>query len=801
MKVLYLTICFLILQSYTSIAQDSTVLSADQKVAKPLSVSEITVQYKKDYLYLDRLTESIPSDEQITKATKEFSPKIKKLGQELERVEQSVEIADNTSMLKRCISRANTLEKKLNTGTTRLIANNEKYYEDVQNLEKMANVWELTKNNLSKETTSSSFLKQIDKLYREIESTKTILNKRRLNVMNITSDFTDMSLRISRVKEKATSKKEILEHNISSKTQKDITNIKFSLLSKDQLQNTEDQIDNFASEMVSFVNNWSNEIFIWFVTCALTVGLIIPSVLKKRKIPNSESNEMLIRHPIASLMLVVIAFIFIILKDMPSTLKDLVIVWALIIIVYLMHKHISGQLYKTLVLRSFLLIPLFICINISQEYAIARLSMVLVILAEPYMLYIIVKVLNKSETINRKVRNASIFISIVFGIMSIVALISAILGYVMLAERLMYAIYKSVYLAFALYILCQISKVYIISFLESQVGSKINVFALNKEAIISKAQTIIKVIALIIWSITFLSEIGIYNNVHDLLISILDKGFNIGDVHISIRMTIGFTLTIYLAIVISSLIQQILAEDILSHTKISSGVSYTISILVRYFLLTIGFLIALRLVGIKFSDMAIIISAFGVGIGFGLQSIFSNLVSGLILLFERPIEKGDTIEVGTLIGTVTDIGIRSSKIHTVDGAEVIVPNSNLITNEVVNWTLSDRKRRIEILVGVSYNSDPHQVKDLMMGVLENANNILRYPEPLILFHEMADSSLNFRLLFWTDKYEEWVKIKSEVTFAVFDILGEHNIEIPFPQQDLHIRSGLEALGSKLENKG
>lgn len=799
MKYFFQSFCVLILLPLASIAQDSTAVVHDSP-AKALSVSEFTNQYKEDYLYIDRLIESIPTDEEIKKAAKEFGPRIEKLNQELEKVEQGVESADNISILKSYISRINALDKKLNTGTTRLIANEEKYNEATQTLNHKAKVWELTVNSQSKETTSRSFFKQIDKLQKELEQTKKTLNERRLRVMDISTDFTDMTLRISRIKEKTEHKKKELEVSILSKTQDDITNIKFSPGLLEQLKQAKIYLGNFSSETTSFIVDWYSEIFMWLIVCIFVLSLIVPSIIKKRKEPNPESEEMLIKHPLASLMLVVIAFAFLLIKDMPNILKDLVSVLAIIPILYLMRKYVSGGIYGMLILRTLFLIFLFICINIPQDYAVARLSMVLVIVAEVYMSFVMVRALNKSETINKRLRTPAVFISIVFGVMAVVAFIAAILGYVMIAERIMSTIYSNVYLAFALFILSQVFRVYVIGFLESKVCSNIKVLSHNRKAVVSRFQSLAYIVAVIIWSITFLNGIGVYNDVYGMLVGFLDKGFSMGDVSLTIGMILGFALAIYLTIVISSLIQQILAEDVLSRTKISGGMSYTISVLVKYSLLTIGFLIALRLIGIKFGDMAIILSAFGVGIGFGLQSIFSNLVSGLILLFERPIQKGDVVEVGALIGTVTTIGIRSSKVHTIDGAEVIVPNSNLITSEVVNWTLSDRKRRIEVIAGVSYSSNPHQVKELMMKVLETTDGILRYPEPLILFHEMADSSLNFRLLFWTDKYEEWVKIKSDVTFAVFDILGEHNIEIPFPQRDLHIRSGLDVLNASESNK-
>lgn len=213
-----------------------------------------------------------------------------------------------------------------------------------------------------------------------------------------------------------------------------------------------------------------------------------------------------------------------------------------------------------------------------------------------------------------------------------------------------------------------------------------------------------------------------------------------------------------------------------------------IAILIHYSLVTIGVFIAVSAVGMSFDELTIIIGAFSVGIGFGLQNIFNNLVSGMILLIERPVQIGDVVEVGPLLGQVKSMGIRSSKLRTFDGAEVIVPNGNLISNEVINWTLSDKRKRIEIISGVAYGSDIHRVQELFLKIMDQHQDILKDPKPVVFFHNMSDSSLDFRLLFWTENFENWQKIRSEVMFNIYDTLNEAGIVIPFPQRDIHIRT-------------
>ena len=218
------------------------------------------------------------------------------------------------------------------------------------------------------------------------------------------------------------------------------------------------------------------------------------------------------------------------------------------------------------------------------------------------------------------------------------------------------------------------------------------------------------------------------------------------------------------------------------------GVPSSISMLTNYVILAIGFLIALTAAGMEWSKFALLAGAFGVGIGFGLQNVVNNFISGLILIFERPIKVGDAVEVGALKGKVMRIGIRSSTIRTFDGAEVIVPNGTIIQSEVTNWTLSDQLRRIEVKVGVAYGTDPNKVLEILRQVAKDHPAVLDNPEPMVLFQGFGESSLDFSLRVWTADFDNWLAFGSEITLLVHNALKKAGIEIPFPQRDLHLRS-------------
>jgi small-conductance mechanosensitive channel len=270
--------------------------------------------------------------------------------------------------------------------------------------------------------------------------------------------------------------------------------------------------------------------------------------------------------------------------------------------------------------------------------------------------------------------------------------------------------------------------------------------------------------------------------------AVLEARFSRGNVSLSLGDVLAFCLTIWLAFILSRFIRFVLEEDVYTRVHLSHGLPYAVSTLSHYAIVSLGFLFAMGAIGFDLTRFTILAGAFGVGIGFGLQTIVNNFVSGLILLFERPIQVGDAIQIGNLFGEVKHIGIRASTVRTWDGADVVVPNGDFISNQVTNWTLSDRLRRLEIPVGVAYGTDPERVLTLLRDVAAKHAEILREPPADALFIGFGDSSLDFVLRAWTGRFEQWFTVRSELTVAIHAALCDANIEIPFPQRDLHLRS-------------
>ena len=233
---------------------------------------------------------------------------------------------------------------------------------------------------------------------------------------------------------------------------------------------------------------------------------------------------------------------------------------------------------------------------------------------------------------------------------------------------------------------------------------------------------------------------------------------------------------------------QLFKKRILVLTGADPGIQDIATTSLQYVLCLLGLIIILQVWGIDVSSLAILVSVLGVGIGFGLQNIANNFISGLIIAFERPIKIGDLIKLGDLIGTVERIGPRSTEVATLDRVSIIVPNSRFIDSEVINWSYGNPVSRLRIPIGVAYDSNVQQVRKALLQAVKNHRDILNYPAPQVWFQEFGDSSLNFDIFVWIREPHKQFKLRSDLNYRIEAILRRNGIEIPFPQRDLHLRS-------------
>jgi len=275
-----------------------------------------------------------------------------------------------------------------------------------------------------------------------------------------------------------------------------------------------------------------------------------------------------------------------------------------------------------------------------------------------------------------------------------------------------------------------------------------------------------------------------------LLDQIQSWGFSLGQREL--RITVGSIffgiVTLTLFFILSRGIRQFLQQVFLPRAGAEPALTQAISALVSYSIVVLGAAAALSAMGIDLTTFAVIVGGLSVGLGFGLQEVVNNFISGFILLFERSLGPGDVIRISDETGVVQSVGIRSTTIKTRSDIDLIVPNSYFLTEIVTNLTRTERQVRVRISVGVSYSSDPREVKKALLEAVVDHPHVLSEPAPRVQFKDFGDSSLDFDLLVWTNQAHRIPGFSSELRFNIWDALAAHNIEIPFPQRDIHIRT-------------
>ncbi|MEB3831318.1 mechanosensitive ion channel family protein [Phormidium sp. CCY1219] len=266
------------------------------------------------------------------------------------------------------------------------------------------------------------------------------------------------------------------------------------------------------------------------------------------------------------------------------------------------------------------------------------------------------------------------------------------------------------------------------------------------------------------------------------LLTLGERSYSVIDLLILTAMLLGL-------VALSGIVTNLLRSRVLRYMNINRGAKEVVAIMSKYGFIFIGAMVVLQIWGLDISSLTIVVSALGVAIGFGFQDIAKNFGSGLVLLFERPIQVGDFVEVADYSGTVERIGSRSTMIRTLDQISIIVPNSRFLETEVINWSHSNPVSRLHLPVGVSYGASVQAVEKALLDAAKAHPDVLLVPAPRVMFIGFGDSSLDFELLVWNAEPSKQYFLKSDLYFRIFSTFAERNIEIPFPQRDLHVRSG------------
>ena len=360
----------------------------------------------------------------------------------------------------------------------------------------------------------------------------------------------------------------------------------------------------------------------------------------------------------------------------------------------------------------------------------------------------------------------------------VVAAISDILGFVSLANLLGDAALGGAYLAVILYAGAVIVSGLTLIALRCRPVNLLKMVRDNQGLVLHRSTRFIYFLAFVAWIVGVLASLSVLSSAYELVQKVLLAQLNYGALHLSLGQVLEFIFTVWLSFQISRFLRFVLEEDVYDRLSLPSGIPYAISKLLHYVVLLIGFYIALSTLNKNdLSTLNVLAGAFGVGLAFGTQNIVNNFVSGLILLFERPVKVGDVIQMGDTNGTVVHIGIRASIIRTMDSSEIIVPNGMLISSTVTNWTLSNRQRGVQLQMALGSNSDPKHVIEVLKRVASENPLVTKIPAPQVFLTKFAADSFSYEMHVWTNYADRWIEIRSDLSVALNAALVKENISI------------------------
>ncbi len=351
------------------------------------------------------------------------------------------------------------------------------------------------------------------------------------------------------------------------------------------------------------------------------------------------------------------------------------------------------------------------------------------------------------------------------------------LGFARLGTLIGTAALQSAYTAVFLYALLRVLDGLTVITLRVRPVSASRIAQTHRDQVQAQVYGLFRLGAIFLWLKSTLAQVPWLTSLYERTVFELGKEYTLGSVSISLEKVLGFAVAIWLSLLISRVLRFFLSEEVYERVQLAPGLPYAISTMLNYLVLFIGSLVALGVLGVPLEKFSLVAGAFSVGLGFGLQNIINNFVSGIILLFERPVKVGDVIQFGDSTGEVRRIGIRASIIRTREGADIILPNGNLISNQVTNWTYADRRRAVEVALTIAAGPDPNHLIQLLKTAATKEPATEDQPVPEVYITGITAGGLNLIVRAWTHRYEDWIEMRSELIATLLTTLARENIKL------------------------
>ena len=541
-------------------------------------------------------------------------------------------------------------------------------------------------------------------------------------------------------------------------------------------------IQNFLQSNPQFLQ----AISLLFILILTTLLYIKKRIRKKPEIIHDQFEvTTVLKYPIIS-TLILLWFLIFLFFDIPKELHRTLLLFMMLPFAFMLWQLFEKNKWKKT--NAFILGYLvFITIPyISELSFLFRISLLLIDLIS---LGILLKLYQEKELVtalNSYWLGALPFLIYCFTGLSIISILANSIGNVQIAYLLTLAMLGTFLSFMILKQVIFLARGFVYITLLTPLYEYSNILKEDREFILKKMSQLLTLFGYASWIYIILDLLKIRNWVTSGFINIINAPLTIGKMSITLGNILAFYIIMQVTIWLSSAIRYILEKEVYPRVQLREGVSSTISLMVRYTIYLLGFVLALAGAGIDPGKVAIGMGALGVGIGFGLQNIVNNFISGIILALERPIKIGDVLQIGDISGTVKDIGLRASQIKTWDGADVLVPNGDLVSNKLTNWTFSDRKRRIHIEIRIPSETNMEEVSNLILKTTNNIEGLLKKPRPYLFYKGLTDGASVINVYAWIKNLDLILLLETRFRTTIYKTLQDAGYTISVPKMDIAV---------------
>ncbi len=762
---------------------------------EPIPLSEIATETETTRTLLRSLERSLREKAVVTDVQQQLPLLQAKFEKHNVRTRSTLEGSDDLESLHELAAKWHTIATEVNARKARLSKRVTLFGGQLKESSKLNKRWKLALEEARKSAEPAAILKTIDNNLDDIKNTRTAIKERRAAILLLQSELAQLDSKIDIALESIDDRRGELVGQLFVRGEAPLWSL------GDRSDSVETAVTEFNSayeedrqRLGSFWLGQQSKIILHLICLALLAVLLRVAKRRVRAAGEEYHRESLevLDHPYSTAILLSLVPVNWVYPSVPTAIVEPMLGAVALLPTVIVARDYLGKTLRPLLyaLAIFYLVDLFIALLEPLPY-FSRLLFVLKMAALVGFVSWLVWQPEKQRQLAAAAAEGVAEHSMIARCAIVACLTAALLeasGYSSLGRLIGQGVLYSAYAAMLLYAVARVLYGLFVFALQRQPLNFFSSVRRHSALFERRIGSLLKWGGVGVWIWITLNVFELRQLVWNAVSAVFGARLSRGELSISLGDIGAFALTVWAAFFLAGALRFVLNEEVFPRIRMGRGVPYAITTLTSYGILLLGFFFAVAAAGVDFNRFTILAGAFGVGIGFGLQNIVNNFVSGLILLFERPIQVGDTLQMADVAGEVRRIGIRASVVRTFQGAEVIVPNGDLISQQVVNWTLVDRNRRIDIKVGVAYGSDLKQVIQILLGSLEGHSDVLSYPEPQAFFTAFGDSSLDFELRFWTNRFERWLPIRSDVSIAINDALAAAEITIPFPQRDVHLQT-------------